>query len=74
VDALIRHGFRSAQELYDAEPFEVANILGLDESDAERVIQEAERVLDELIMEEARRRKARGSRGPGGDDDLPAEA
>jgi N utilization substance protein A len=74
VDALIRHGFRSAQELYDAEPFEVANILNLDEADAERVIQEAERVLDELIMEEARRRKARGSRGPGGDDDLPAEA
>ena len=29
VDMLIRHGFRSAQELFDAEPYEVASILSI---------------------------------------------
>lgn len=70
VETLIRHGFRSAQELYDAEAYEVAGILGIEDEDAEAIIAEAERVLDALIMDEADRRKARQS----GDEDLPAEA
>ncbi len=56
VDSLIHHGFRSAQELFDAEPFEVANILDIEEDDAERIIVEAERVLNELILEESKQR------------------
>ena len=72
VDILIRHGFRSAQELFDAEAYEVASILSLEESDAEEIIAEAERVLDAIIMEESNRRKNRQSTPS--DDDLPAEA
>ena len=56
VEDLIRHGFRSAQELFDAEPYEVAGILDIEEEEAEKVIDEAERVLDQLILEEAQRR------------------
>jgi len=63
VDVLIRHGFRSAQELFDAEPYEVAAILNITEEDAEMVVQEAEQVLDALIMEEAQKRQA--NRGAG---------
>ncbi len=66
VDTLIRHGFRSAQELFDAEPYEVAAILSITEEDAEMVVQEAEQVLDALIMEEAEKRQA--SRGGGRSD------
>ena len=66
VDTLIRHGFRSAQELFDAEPYEVASILSITEEDAEMVIGEAEQVLDALIMEEAERRQASRGRGEGG--------
>ena len=56
VEDLIRHGFRSAQELFDAEPYEVAGILDMEEDEAEKVIDEAERILDQLILEEAKRR------------------
>lgn len=58
VDTLIRHGFRSAQELFDAEPYEVAAILSITEEDADMVVGEAEQVLDALIMEEAEKRQA----------------
>jgi transcription termination/antitermination protein NusA len=75
VDLLIRHGFRSAQELFDAEPYEVAGILGMEDEDAEAVINEAEKVLDALIMEEADQRKAAKNRPPEVEDDaLPPEA
>ena len=57
VEELIRHGFRSAQELFDAESYEVASILGIEEDEADEVIDEAERVLDLIILEEAERRK-----------------
>jgi hypothetical protein len=63
VDTLIRHGFRSAQELFDAEPYEVAAILNITEEDAEMVVQEAEQVLDALIMEEAEKRQANRGQG-----------
>lgn len=82
VEQLIRHGFRSAQELYDAEAYEIASILGLEEDEAEEIIEEAEKVLDALIMEEAeRRRKAKAiseADEPSSDEreeeSLPAEA
>mgnify|MGYP000418359047 CR=1 FL=1 len=59
VEELIRHGFRSAQELYDAEAYEIANILDLTEDDADEVIDAAEDLLDILIQEEAERKEAR---------------
>ena len=74
VDLLIRHGFRSAHELYDAEPYEVAGILGMEEEDAETVINEAEKVLDALIMEEADRRRAGKNRPKVEESDVPEEA
>jgi N utilization substance protein A len=58
VEDLIRHGFRSAQELYDAEAYEIANILDLSEDDADDVIDAAEDLLDILIQEEADRKEA----------------
>jgi len=58
VDELIRHGFRSAQELFDAEPYEIAGILDLDEDDADEVIDAAEDLLEALIQEEAARKDA----------------
>jgi N utilization substance protein A len=57
VEDLIRHGFRSAQELYDAEAYEVANILDISEDEADDVIDAAEDLLDVLIREEGERRE-----------------
>jgi N utilization substance protein A len=57
VEDLIRHGFRSAQELYDAESYEVANILDISEDEADDVIDAAEDLLDVLIREEGERRE-----------------
>ena len=59
VELLIRHGFRSAQELFDAEPFEVAQILEIEDEEAEEIIGAAEKALDAIILEEAERRKSR---------------
>ncbi len=58
VETLIRHGFRSAQELFDAEPYEVAGILDIEEDEAAAIIEDAEKVLDALILEEAERLRA----------------
>jgi N utilization substance protein A len=77
VDELIRHGFRSAQELYDAEAYEVAGILEISEDDADDVIDAAEDLLDLLIGEEAER-KAEAERAaleaPEVDESVPADA
>ena len=70
VDLLIRHGFRSAQELYDAEAYEIASILGIEEDDADSIIDEAEQVLDALILEETQRRQELEADA----EDLPEEA
>jgi N utilization substance protein A len=86
LDTLIRHGFRSAQEVFDAEPYEIANILDMEEDAAEAIIAEAEEVLNQIILAEKARRQAARTlrdtpvRGParsaaGGDDDaLPPDA
>ncbi len=70
VEVLIRHGFRSAQELYDAEGFEVAQILDIDEDDADEIIDAAEKALDAIILEEAERRR---SQKDAVDEELPPE-
>ncbi len=79
VEVLIRHGFRSAQELYDAEAYEVAQILDIEDEDAEVIIDAAEKALDAIILEEAERRRAQreaealGLTEEDEDDDLPPE-
>jgi N utilization substance protein A len=77
VDELIRHGFRSAQELYDAEAYEISGILEISEDDADDVIDAAEDLLDLLIGEEAER-KAEAERAaleaPEVDESVPADA
>lgn len=77
VDELIRHGFRSAQELYDAEGYEIAGILDVDEDTADDIIDAAEDLLDLLIGEEAERKEAAeraAAEAPAVEADLPPEA
>ncbi|MCB9761964.1 MAG: transcription termination/antitermination protein NusA [Alphaproteobacteria bacterium] len=57
VELLIRHGFRAVKELADAEPYEVSSILDVPEEEAAELIDRAEEVLDQLIMEEAERKR-----------------
>jgi N utilization substance protein A len=57
VDALVRAGFRNAQDVADAEPAEIASILDLEDGDAENVVRAADDVVAALIMEEAQARK-----------------
>ena len=65
---MIRHGFRSVREVADAEAYDLASILGVEESEAEAVIAAADETLDILIAEETARRKASATR------DVPEEA
>ena len=58
VDLVIRHGYRSAQELYDAEAYELGGILDIEDEDAEVIIEQAGKVLDQLILEERERKAA----------------
>ena len=55
VELLIRHGFRSAKDLSDAEAFEVASVLDVDEDAAASIIDKADGVLEQLIVEESER-------------------
>lgn len=58
VEALQMAGFQSAQEVADAELDEIMSILRVAEEFAQTVIDQADDVVGELIMEEAARRKA----------------
>jgi N utilization substance protein A len=58
IEMLIRHGYRSAQELYDAEPYEIGGILDIEDEDAEKIIEAAGGVLDRLIAEDRARLEA----------------
>jgi N utilization substance protein A len=68
VDYLLGAGFQSAQEVADALLEEIGAILGLDEDGAQAVIDAADQLVEQLIMEEAERRRTNGS------DAEPAEA
>lgn len=78
VDLLVRSGFQSAQEIADADAEELASILDIETDAAKRIISGADKVVTDLIMEEAARRKehgdekpARETRGRGRKDDKP---
>jgi N utilization substance protein A len=84
IDLLIRHGYRSAQELYDAEAYEVGGLLDIEDEDAEKIIEAAGAVLDKLIAEDAERIEsgedeveaapAEEAAPPAADDDVPPAA
>jgi len=67
VDLLIRHGFRQLKEVADAEAFELAGILGLDDEGGEAVLAAAETALDALILEEKAAREAATELPPSAD-------
>jgi N utilization substance protein A len=81
VDVIIRHGYRSAQELYDAESYEIGQILDIEDEDADTIIEAAGNLLDTLI-EEDRERIAAGpevikvteTAEAAPDEDIPADA
>jgi len=60
VDLLVRNGFQSAQEIADADAEELATILDIEVESARKVVQGADKVVTDLIMEEAARRKEHG--------------
>jgi N utilization substance protein A len=59
VEILLRHGFQSAQELADAEAEEIESILGVGAEFAQAVLDQADEVVGEMIMEEAAKRRTR---------------
>ena len=61
AEMLIRHGYRSIEELFDAEGYEVAQILDMEEEDGEDLVDAAGRALDQLILEERERKEAEAS-------------
>jgi N utilization substance protein A len=60
VDALVRAGFRNAQDIADADAAEIASVLDLDAGEAEKVVEAADAVVGALIMEEAKARRGSG--------------
>lgn len=62
TDLLVRNGFQSAQEVADAEAHEIASVLGIPSGDAQGIVDSADALVAQLIMEEADRRRK------GGDD------
>ena len=67
VDVLLRSGFQDAKEIADADPSEVAAVLGVDEEVAAEVVKGADDLVGHLIMEEAKRRHGPDSLEPESD-------
>ncbi len=67
VEHLIRNGFRELKQVADAEAYELASILGLDDEAGEAVLAAAEAALDALILEEREARAAAADLPPSAD-------
>ncbi|TVQ91706.1 MAG: transcription termination factor NusA [Deltaproteobacteria bacterium] len=75
VEYLLGAGFQSAQEIADATAEEVAGILGIEDDEAQGIVDQADSVVEALIMEEAeRRRQAQAAPAPTPDAPERAEA
>ena len=78
IDLLIRHGYRTLNEVYDADPYEIAIILNLEEDDAEELCDLAGEVHDQLEAAAEAAAAEEGDLEEGEyeeyDDDLPEEA
>jgi N utilization substance protein A len=61
VERLLRSGFQSAKEVADADPREIEDVLHCDAAFAQSVVDAADELVEQLIMEEAESR--RGGRG-----------
>lgn len=57
AEIVIRHGYRSMEDISDAEVEELVDVLGIDEERAARIIQSCEQLLEQRALEEM---KARG--------------
>ena len=57
IDILVRNGYPSAQSIADAPVEEIADILEISDEASAVVIEAADQVVSDLIMEEAERRK-----------------
>ena len=57
IEALIDNRMRTLSAVSDAEAWEIAQALGIEDEEAERLILAAEKALDELILEERERQK-----------------
>ena len=68
VEDLIRHGFRSVREIADAEAWEIAGILNVEDEYAERIVAAGEAALDQMILEEAEQRRAASELPPSADE------
>jgi len=64
VEYLVGAGFQTAQEVADSDAAEVAAILGIDEEFGQQIVDGADEVVGQLIMEEAARRRAAESGEP----------
>ncbi len=53
IELLVRHGYRGAQELSEADPYEIASILGTTEEEAEAMLIEAEDLAMTIEEEQA---------------------
>jgi N utilization substance protein A len=69
VELLLRHGYRGAQLLSEADPYEVASILGISEEDAETLLVEAE----DLALQLEEEKGVRGDADDSGDADYDDE-
>jgi len=58
VETLLRSGFQSAQELADAHASEIEGIFEIEAEAAQKIVDEADQIVAQLIMEEAERRQA----------------
>ncbi len=68
IEQLIRHGFRSCREIADAEAYDLTGILNVDEEYAQAIVDAGERALEQLILEEAERRRGAADLPPSADD------
>ncbi|MGB0637985.1 MAG: transcription termination factor NusA [Myxococcota bacterium] len=73
VELLIRHGYRSAKELFDAEAYELGSILEIEDEDAETIIDQTGEVLDQIILEDRERMNAAPVEEEPVEEELPPE-
>jgi N utilization substance protein A len=73
IELLVRHGYRGAQVLSEADPYEIASILGITEEAAEAMLMDAEDLAMTVEEERAVVPEVEEELEPSDDDDLPPE-
>ena len=57
VEQLVRSGFQKVLEVAESDAGEISAILGIEESLAQQMIDEADEVVDQMVLEEAQQRR-----------------